>query len=112
MNRELIRKLLEHYPGSDERCGFILTDGAVVEAENICLEPSIGFAVSDADLDRYIDDAVGTWHTHPNGTNILGVDDYAMMRGMPDLIHFIIGAEGVAAYSVDRDQVLNHELPE
>lgn len=98
--------------GDHERVGFILSSGEVVECVNICSDPAEGFDVGDADLDRYIDDAVATWHTHPGGTRLLSVGDYETFRGLSDLLHFIVAPDGVAAYRVDRDAVLNHPLPE
>lgn len=89
-----------------------MSNGDVVECMNICDDPTNGFDVSDADLARYCDDAVATWHTHPNGTKLLSVGDYQSFRVNDDLIHFIIADDGVAAYRVDNGVVLNHPVPE
>jgi proteasome lid subunit RPN8/RPN11 len=95
--------------GSTERVGFVLSDGSIVECLNICPDPEMGFDVSDADLARYCDNAVATWHTHPDGTKLLSVGDYETFRTNDELVHFIIAADGVAGYYVEHDMVLNVE---
>lgn len=92
--------------------GFVLTSGEVVECGNICDEPERGFDVSDADLAKYCDDAVATWHTHPDGTKLLSVGDYDTFRANDELTHFVIAQDGVAAYRVEDGMVLNLELPQ
>jgi hypothetical protein len=111
-NSNQLQTLRGYLSGENERCGFILASGEIVECTNICPDPAQGFEVGDFDLDRYIDDAVATWHTHPGDTRLLSVGDYETYRGMPDLMHFIVGTDGLAAYVVDRDAVLDHALPE
>jgi hypothetical protein len=88
-----------------------MPDGAVVECKNICSTPALGFDVSDADLHIYIDDAVGTWHTHPFSSNQLSIGDFDTYRGLPTLTHFILGQDGLAAYQADRDAIIILELP-
>lgn len=104
-----LEALSKFLTGEFERVGFILESGEIVECVNICSNPVEGFDVGDADMDLYIDDAVATWHTHPGGTKNLSVGDYDTYRGMPNLMHFIVAPDGVAAYVVDRDAVLVHE---
>lgn len=79
---------------------------------NICDDPENGFDVSDADLNRYCDRAIATWHTHPGATKLLSVGDHETYRSNDELIHFIIGTDGVAAYYVEEGMVMNMELPE
>lgn len=83
-----------------------------MECMNICEDPENGFDVSDADLARYCDQAVATWHTHPNGSKQLSVGDHDTFRTNDELIHFIIATDGVAAYCVEDGMVMNMEVPE
>lgn len=113
INTSLIQTLKSYLPGSMERVGFVLSDGSVVECMNICTEPERGFDVSDADLIKYCDRAVATWHTHPDGTKLLSVGDYETFRSNDDLVHFIIAQDGVAGYTVEGDMVMDMEdLPD
>lgn len=112
INSSLISKLKDCLPGEQERVGFVLTDGSVVECMNICDDPENGFDVSDADLARYCDDAVATWHTHPNGTKLLSVGDHESFRANDDLLHFIVAPDGLAAYRVEGGFVMNYQVSE
>lgn len=111
INSELISKLKDFLPGVNERVGFVLEDGSVVECLNVCDDPENGFDVSDADLARYCDQAVASWHTHPDGTKLLSVGDYATFLTNDALVHFIIAPDGVAAYHVVGGAVLNLQVP-
>lgn len=112
IDNSLISKLENFLTGSEERVGFVLKNGDIVECLNICTDPEQGFDVSDADLVRYCDEAVATWHTHPGATKQLSVGDYETFRVNDELIHFIIGTDGVGAYQVEEGFVLNMDLPE
>jgi cell wall-associated NlpC family hydrolase len=46
-----------------EACGFILTDGTVVECKNTSTEPDT-FVISAAETAQYLDDAISSWHSH------------------------------------------------
>jgi proteasome lid subunit RPN8/RPN11 len=48
-----------------ETCGFILTDGSVVECANTSNEPDT-FIISAAETAQYLDDAIASWHSHAN----------------------------------------------
>lgn len=62
--QQAMRKYAETaYP--KETCGFILTDGSVVECENTCDIPD-QFIISAEDTAKYLDDAVACWHSHAN----------------------------------------------
>lgn len=101
--RDIIRKLKRKLKPADveERCGLILKTGKVFQVENIHSNPSRGFMVSGEDLYRYEDLLIGTWHTHPGMTASLSQEDYAGFGQWPDLLHFIVGTDGVRAYKVD-----------
>lgn len=98
--------------GSDERVGFILQDDSIVECRNICDDPENGFDVSDADMTRYCDQAKATWHTHPDALSQLSVGDHETFLTNDDLVHFIIGTDGVSAFYVEEGMVMDMVLPE
>lgn len=112
LTKDLISTLKSKFEGTHERVGFVLNDGSLVEVPNISAVPEDSFDVSDADLDKYIDDAAATWHTHPGQSSQLSIGDYETYRELIGMTHFIVGTDGVSAYIVDRDAVLNLELPE
>lgn len=85
----------------NERVGFILNTGEVVEVENISEKPQESFIISSESLIKYEDTMVASFHTHPNGTSNLSSDDYIAFRGWPDLKHFIIGKDGISCYIVN-----------
>ncbi len=89
-----------------ERVGFVLDDSTIIEVENICADPEEGFEVRGEDLLRYIDDAVATWHTHPGETSNLSYGDHHSFLNYPDLLHHIIGTDGVTTYAVRNGKVI------
>ena len=46
-----------------EACGFVLTNGKVVQCANTATEPDT-FVISTSDTAKYLDDAIACWHTH------------------------------------------------
>ncbi|QEE37935.1 MULTISPECIES: hypothetical protein [unclassified Methylobacterium] len=89
-----------------ERCGFVLTDGSVVEVVNQCHDPANGFDISGEDLLLHEDLAVGSWHTHTGTDSNLTRDDLVSFLNYPDLTHYIVGSDGVACYVVNKGQVI------
>jgi proteasome lid subunit RPN8/RPN11 len=91
-----------------ERVGFILTDGSVVEVENVAPKKLAKhqFAVSAEDLVRYEDTAVATWHTHPGTTGNLTYEDMLSFKSWPDLTHYIVGNDGVWTFRVEDGEVV------
>lgn len=100
-----MQALLEKLEGPNERCGFILTDGSIVEIENVAPEPQHSFLAKGEDVLRYIDEVAATWHTHPGGTSNLSVGDADTFKFWPDCLHHIVGEDGVSTYEV-RNQVV------
>lgn len=90
-----------------ERVGFVLPDSTLVEVANTADNPKNAFVVSIDDLEKYADTAAGTWHTHPHGSSVLSGEDYVNFRNWPDLLHFIVGVDGVSAYRVEGSTVLH-----
>ena len=85
-----------------ERTGFILQDGSIVEVRNICDDPEDGFLIADEDVLKYAEQSYGFWHTHPGVTSNLSGDDYTTFAAWRNLIHFIVGKDGVRAYQFDK----------
>lgn len=87
-----------------ERVGFILKDDTIVEVMNIAGDPLIGFMVSGDDVMKYMDDAVATWHTHPNYTANLSGNDYTTFTNWDDYHHFIVGKDEVKCYKYNPEK--------
>jgi proteasome lid subunit RPN8/RPN11 len=104
-----MKSLLSLYEGNLERVGFVLKDGSIVEVANICADPENGFEVSGEDLLRYEDRIAATWHTHPNERSNLSVGDHHSFLNYPDLLHHIIGNDGVSSYEVKDQKVFKIE---
>lgn len=98
--------LLNKFEGEEERVGFILADEKVVEVQNVCSEPKDGFDVAPEDLLLYVDDAVASWHTHPNNSSNLSVRDFETFLFYPHMRHYIVGVDGVSEFYVEDGEVL------
>jgi proteasome lid subunit RPN8/RPN11 len=100
--------LLELNDGPDERVGFILPDGTIIEVQNISDEPEKSFDVRGEDLILYITEkqAIATWHTHPNTPSNLSVGDYQTFLAYPKQRHFISGSDGLSEFYVEDGDVL------
>jgi proteasome lid subunit RPN8/RPN11 len=98
--------LLPLNKGENERVGFILNDGSIVELENICSDPLNGFEVKGDDLLRYEDRVSATWHTHPGASSNPSIGDYQGFLNYPDWKHHIVGDDGVVTYEVRNGRVL------
>lgn len=102
----VVKSLSNRYDDEVEHVGFILSHGKVIEVENISEEPDKSFDVSGADILKYENDAVGTWHTHPKADSNLSVGDMETFLMWPDLEHYIVGIDGVTKYIVRDGEVL------
>jgi len=103
LDAELKTKL---QPGP-ERGGVILTDGTIIEFENIAENPEEGFCPDIGELIPYVDDLASTWHTHPNSSSNLSVEDSYTFLCWPFLTHAIIGEDGIRWYKVKGRAVVN-----
>lgn len=91
-----------------ERVGFVLDTGEIVEVENQCGMPEDGFEVSGADLMKYEDRAVASWHTHPGSdynANLTTADQQSFLD-FPELRHYIVAQDGVRCYVIENDRVI------
>lgn len=105
----LIEELQGKYvddPTAPERIGFVLRDGTIVELKNMCHDPANGFDFSGEDLLRYEDEALASWHTHTGKDCNLSTEDLNSFLNWPGLTHYIVGSDGVAAYAVEKGNVL------
>lgn len=100
-----LKKLLQAGP---ERGGLILAGNKLHEFENFSENPEEGFlpqlTVDDLPL---LDAAIGTWHTHPDATANLSVEDWETFTSWPDWIHAIVGTDGVRWYRTENGAVVN-----
>jgi proteasome lid subunit RPN8/RPN11 len=84
----------------EERVGFITNDGEVVEVKNIHHTPDLAFDVDPKVMIAYEDKICATWHTHPITTSHLSSEDYVGFQMWPELLHLIVGTDGVAGYVI------------
>lgn len=86
-----------------ELVGFVSAKGKVSPVTNVSPDPDEGFMVSAADIEFYteVTPSKATWHTHPGETSNLSGEDYKTFMVWDDMIHFIIGKDGVTAYYFD-----------
>jgi len=96
----------KHLTGDEERCGFIMPDGSLVEVPNVATERQSSFRMEPADVISHEEKAWGTFHTHPNSTSNLSGEDYIAFTNYPDLKHIIIGDDGISCYSVAQSGVV------
>lgn len=104
----LTEELSSRVDPDQERGGFVLRDGTVVELANTAEDPKNNFRPADTELLEVIDlDIAAMWHTHPEGTANLSVEDWNAFLSWPE-IQFIIAAPGeVRFYGVKGRAVVN-----
>lgn len=76
----------------------MIRDGQPVEMQNRAPDPLNHFEFQLEDLDG----AEATWHTHPQTSANLSIEDYWFFTSWPLLLHFVISEEEVRCY-VSRD---------
>lgn len=97
--------LSHKYSKDKERLGFVLSDGSIIELENVAEDSTTTGEARAEDIIKYCDDAVATWHTHPMGSCEMSEDDASHFRAWPGLDHYIIGEDGVKRYFVDNGRI-------
>lgn len=107
----IVSKLLKKYDKDheDERCGLLIGN-KIVEAKNTHPTPSKGFIIPAEFMLKYEDTATGTWHTHPNETSNLSHEDYDGFSQWPNLVHYIIGVDGVRCFQLEGDLIVEVDL--
>ena len=89
-----------------ERCGLVLSDGGIVEIDNVSENPEDSYIMDPVAVLAFLPNTVGTWHTHPKSNNVLSGDDHRNFRLWPDLVHYILSPEGVRKYRVEDGAVI------
>lgn len=107
LHKDKISKVKEalcslYQPEGDESCGFISNDLEVILVHNAAQDPSSGFLISGEALQEHGETSFASWHTHPGQDANLSGDDYIAFKNWPNLIHFIIGSDGVRAFQWDK----------
>jgi proteasome lid subunit RPN8/RPN11 len=102
-------QLLPLRSGPKERCGFVMKTGEVLELENVHPEPTLGFRISPAEVVKHCNEAAATWHTHEERAYPSGAD-FLTFVNWPNLVHYIVGSDGVRCYKVERTAVLEVHL--
>lgn len=92
--QEFKGSLKELWTPKHERCGVILMDRQVIEAENITEDPHINFEFPSGTLET----GIASWHTHPYGNANLSIADFYFFKSWPSLFHFIIFNDEVRCY--------------
>jgi proteasome lid subunit RPN8/RPN11 len=93
---------------TEERCGLLLAGNSLVEVKNIANDPVMGYLMDPEEVLPYLTNSmiVGTWHTHPNGSAQLSGEDFKGFLAWPQLVHYVIGRDGVKCYKVENGAVL------
>lgn len=103
-NLPTIKRILAEFYAveGNERVGFV-KGNEIVEVGNYAEKPQEGFMISASDIRYFTEDNPyeATWHTHPGQDSNLSGEDYDMFYNWPDLMHFIIGLDGVRLYKYD-----------
>ena len=99
-----LRKRLQPGP---ERGGLILPQNKLVEFPNTAGDDySYLPKLTPADASSF-DQAIGTWHTHPDSTSNLSAGDAQTFKQWPALLHAVVGTDGVSWYCVKDGSVMN-----
>lgn len=93
--------LAELWDPGVERCGIITATGEIQEKRNRASDPTRFFEFDIKDLEG----AVATWHTHPQSTANLSIDDYRFFQSWPELTHFIVSLTDVRCYLTSKGLV-------
>lgn len=83
---------------------MILDGWILVEIENLHPQPEHFLLIPEAEMHR--DGIIGTWHTHPNTSPNLSVEDYEWFTNYPHLNHFIVGNFETWRYYVEDGALL------
>lgn len=94
-----------------ERIGFILQDDTIVECDNLIKESKGGFDFAASDLIKYGLTAKASWHTHPGLLSNLSFNDQESFVMWPDMLHYIVGRDGIRVYKVERNRVIQTDGP-
>lgn len=105
-----MQELIDKYDADgEERCGFLLQDGSIVEVKNMSTEPKDSYVIDVAEILKYEDRIKATWHTHPGLTSNLSGEDYKGFLNYPEYLHYIVGEDGVSCFSVQSGVIVRND---
>ncbi len=94
----------------NERCGFVMKDGSIIEIANVAKDPREGYEMDALEAIKHLKDAAATWHTHPDTDPNLSGEDYSGFLSWPDMEHIIIGMRNgspmVLRYKIEQGLVV------
>ncbi|WP_273860753.1 hypothetical protein [Photobacterium sp. GSS17] len=90
-------ELRRRFTTDREHCGFI-TEYCVVEVSNCAIDPKTHFEISEDDVELYLDAAVATWHSHPESSANLSLEDHALFAEIRDCRHIIVSPTEIWVY--------------
>lgn len=96
-----------HNPNGPERCGVILTDGSILELDNIHPDPNNGFAMDPTLLDTT--GVVASWHTHPTTGPNLSIADFKAFKSYPHLLHYVVAETEIWCFGISGDILLAYD---
>ena len=99
---EIAGKLQAQYTQGIEHCGFIV-NGEIIEAENVAVDPTNHFEIKDCEVDKYLDQAQATWHSHTHDNPNLSLDDFLLFSQIRECYHFIVAQGRTWVYYTDID---------
>lgn len=97
----------------EERGGFVLVNGLIIELTNIAEDKRTTFQASSEEVLEHCNKAIAAvWHTHPDGSANLTSEDWETFLAWPDIEHIIIAKDEIRFYGVKGRGVVNLPLPE
>jgi hypothetical protein len=107
-SKPLEKALLKKWkPDGPERGGLVLPKMKLIEFRNIADNPEENFVPDLIEAIPVIDDAIGTWHTHPGALSDMSTDDQVTFIRWPHLFHAVIGSDGIHWYAVKNGAVIH-----
>lgn len=92
-----------------EKCGFVLSDGTIMEVPNVHPEPQNNFCIPAETILEYADQIRIIWHTHTTDEVNLSVEDYHAFLNYPDYEHQIYTQYDMASYYVRENLVYRRD---
>jgi len=105
-----LAKLHSYWVPDIERCGFVLTTGEILEAENIHNNPAEEFEICPSEFESYTDRVAAVWHSHPITNANLSLADYDTFDNFRNLTHIIVGQHEVISYKFKNSVLLIDEV--
>jgi proteasome lid subunit RPN8/RPN11 len=112
LEKSIVENLTSIYSNEGIERGGFLTKNELIEVENDHPNKIEGFSFKIEDLERLEDEeVVATFHTHPNGKSNLSKEDCVAFKNWSNLLHFIVGKDGISCYKVtDRNTIVIEDI--